>query len=713
MTKLNLDETFKKNLGEIALPQLPQVLIQLIDICKSEEVDIRLVAQTVAQDITITTKTLQLANSAFLGARSQFKNIDQAVIFLGVDTVRNLAISVTVHEVFGKNTKPKGLNCEQFWYHSLLTALLSKAIAQKSGYDDPGAAYLTGLLHDTGKYLLCQHLGEQYQKLLIEFNQAELVAVERETFNFSHPDVGKWLLDSWNLSEDLGLAVRDHHNIAREETETSVLGRILRLANTLALKQDIADEQTIKDTSILCIAPTSLPALVEEQVATLEDLARSLGIKIEEPDPFIQSTQVEQENKELLSHKIEIRSQLYGFMDNIIQAKTVNRVLLALEESFSLLFNCNDLVLLLPEPKASKFSFHGSFRNTIAKQLKTTNVIVTGGTCLVDENGNSDSITELNRVTVITTLEKESALYPLRDAFNNDSILAVPIRISAESQGVLFISLTPDNIQIIEKEETLELISSHVGNRLYQEILKEEYASSFAKERITAVEEMARSVAQEISNPLGVIQNYITLLAEKAGLDTQVNQELSIINNEIERIANISSQLSDLSLISENSVNILIDINKLIADTVTLYHQSLAPNANISIEYTSVLSLPPLWAEENPLKQILGNLITNSVESLEKDGAIEILCHHIPESGTQEVGEIVIVVSDNGPGVPPSIANTIFRAGTTTKSDGHAGLGLAIVNKLTKDLSGRITHSSGQQGSTQFTLYLPLLKPTP
>jgi len=227
------------------------------------------------------------------------------------------------------------------------------------------------------------------------------------------------------------------------------------------------------------------------------------------------------------------------------------------------------------------------------------------------------------------------------------------------------------------------------------------------------VEEIARSVAQEISNPLGIIQNYITLLAGKEGIESQVNQELSIINNEIERIANISNQLSDLSLNSTVSANVSVNINQLITDVVTLYQQSLSTTADISIEYTPAADIPLLLGEENPLKQILGNLITNSIESLEQRGAIEIICRHIPESESQEIGEIVIVVSDNGPGVPPTIANTIFRAGTTTKSEGHAGLGLAIVNKLTKDLSGRISHSTGKRGSTQFTLHLPLLKSTP
>ena len=132
-------EAIHEKVSTLELPQLPQVLIQLIDVCRAEEVDIRLVAQTVAQDISITTKTLQLANSAFLGARSQFKNIDQAVIFLGVDTVRNLAISVSVHNVFGSDTEANSdhLDSEKFWYHSLLTALISKTGARNPRRSSP------------------------------------------------------------------------------------------------------------------------------------------------------------------------------------------------------------------------------------------------------------------------------------------------------------------------------------------------------------------------------------------------------------------------------------------------------------------------------------------------------------------------------------------------------------------------------------------------
>lgn len=431
MTRLKHKEAIHQKLSTLKLPQLPQVLIQLIDVCRAEEVDIRLVAQTVAQDITITTKTLQLANSAFLGARSQFKNIDQAVIFLGVDTVRNLAISVSVHNVFGNHAEAHNdhLDSEKFWYHSLLTALISKTV-------------------------------------------------------------------------------------------------------------------------------------------------------------------------------------------------------------------------------------------------------------------------------VLSVNENDASLTALFQTTTKDFLLAVPILISKNQQGLLLLGLDPNNNSTEDEEEMLQLLSTHVGNRLYQEILTEEYATAFAKERIAAVEEIAQSIAHEISNPLGVIQNYIYLLAEKNKQNPQMSNDLSIINNEIERIANISSQLNDLSLPPKPANNTHTDINQVILEIVDLFQNSIPSQSNIFIEFVPPTDIPLIWMEINPLKQILGNLITNSIDALGNKGIIEINCHLVPETNP---GEIVITVSDNGPGIPPSIVNTVFRAGKTTKENGHAGLGLAIVNKLTKDLSGRIYHSP-ERG---VTLHLP------
>ncbi|HFQ89821.1 MAG TPA: HDOD domain-containing protein, partial [Desulfobulbus sp.] len=82
------------------LPSMPQVLVRLIDACHQPEVDLQKVARIVSKDSTLTAKILQLVNSAFIGARSAFIDVRQAVIYLGADTVRNLAVSISVQQVF-------------------------------------------------------------------------------------------------------------------------------------------------------------------------------------------------------------------------------------------------------------------------------------------------------------------------------------------------------------------------------------------------------------------------------------------------------------------------------------------------------------------------------------------------------------------------------------------------------------------------------------
>jgi HD-like signal output (HDOD) protein/signal transduction histidine kinase len=705
--KLNNRDPIREQLGSIELPRLPQILVQLIDICQSEEPDIHLVAQTVAQDVAVSTKTLQLANSAFLGARSQFKNIEQAVIFLGINTVRNLAISISLHGVFKNQVKKTGFNREEFWYHSLLTALISKAIAQKFNVEDPGTAYLTGLLHDAGKYILCHHFGKPYHDFMSANGQRlDIADAERREFSFSHCDVGRWLVESWNLSSEFAEAVANHHSSESDEQGPAKLDSVLRLANTLSISGTAEGTSAESDAEKLGIASESLASLAEEQREVLGDLADTLGIRIQEPQ---YSDQEETDNayKEELRKKIETRAQLYGFMDNIIQATTMNRVFLALEESLALLFDCHKSFVLLPDDKKQSLIVQGSFRNQLARSLKAQNISIPHGSIWVEETEREGDSPPVRQPRI---LEEDEQFVPLFRQIQSKSLLALPLTISQGSYGAIVLGVPDTNTKIHNSQESLQLLCSHVGNRLHQEMLKQEYAESFAQERITAVEDMAKSIAHEISAPLSVIQNYISILSDNSKVK-DLSEELSIINGEIKRIASISSQLSDLSASKKQVEAVKLDINTVIGESVALFKQSLGPDSEISLIHEAVENLPEVWMEANPLKQILGNLITNSIDALEDKGTIEVHCHHAPGSDENREGEIVIVVSDDGPGVAPSIVNSMFRAGKTTQPDGHAGLGLAIVSKLTKDIGGRIYHTSTSQGHTQFTLHFPVVKP--
>ncbi len=82
------------------LPSMPQVLVQLIDSCHDPEIQLQVIARIIDKDAAVSAKVLQLVNSAFIGARKAIANIKQAVVYLGMDAVRNLALSISVQQVF-------------------------------------------------------------------------------------------------------------------------------------------------------------------------------------------------------------------------------------------------------------------------------------------------------------------------------------------------------------------------------------------------------------------------------------------------------------------------------------------------------------------------------------------------------------------------------------------------------------------------------------
>ena len=96
------------------LPSMPQVLLQLIDSCHEGEINLQEIAHIVDKDAAISAKLLQLVNSAFIGARRSFANVEQAVMYLGGDTVRNLAISISVQQVFRRVESNGLLSIDRF-----------------------------------------------------------------------------------------------------------------------------------------------------------------------------------------------------------------------------------------------------------------------------------------------------------------------------------------------------------------------------------------------------------------------------------------------------------------------------------------------------------------------------------------------------------------------------------------------------------------------
>jgi HD-like signal output (HDOD) protein len=178
---------------------------------RSEEPSIREVADIVAKDVGMTAKVLQLVNSAFFGLASEITDTTRAVMQLGTDTVRALALTTGVFSQL--DTEASQL--ESVWGHSTRVALLAQRIAEEEGASKEllDCSYQAGFLHEIGQLVLATILPADHAKALTAARQtgAPLVDKEREVFGATHAELGGYLLGIWGLPDLVVQAVTFHH----------------------------------------------------------------------------------------------------------------------------------------------------------------------------------------------------------------------------------------------------------------------------------------------------------------------------------------------------------------------------------------------------------------------------------------------------------------------------------------------------------------------
>jgi putative nucleotidyltransferase with HDIG domain len=196
------------------LPTRPTFYTEIMRELRSESASAQSVAEIVSKDCAISTKLLQLANSASFGQSSRMSDPSTAVLLLGLETTGALVLSIEAFARFDK-VKPLYFSIDKIWKHSQIVAGLAREICQRVACDHEttGLAYTAGLLHDIGKLIFAQNFEEQYGQTLREAEQGTvpLHELESQTFGANHAEAGAYLLALWGLPLPIIDAVAKHH----------------------------------------------------------------------------------------------------------------------------------------------------------------------------------------------------------------------------------------------------------------------------------------------------------------------------------------------------------------------------------------------------------------------------------------------------------------------------------------------------------------------
>lgn len=200
--------------GKESLPSIPEVYFEILDALAEPDCPVERIGQIVASDPGLTTKLLQLVNSAFFGFAHEVSNAEEATLLLGTGTIRSLALTLHLFSAF-KTPAVEGCSLEQIWTHSLRVARLARRIATIEGADEgvTEQAFTAGLLHDVGKLVLAERKAAPYLELVARARKENrpLMAVESEALPATHAEVGAYLVDLWGLPVPLVEAVNWHH----------------------------------------------------------------------------------------------------------------------------------------------------------------------------------------------------------------------------------------------------------------------------------------------------------------------------------------------------------------------------------------------------------------------------------------------------------------------------------------------------------------------
>jgi putative nucleotidyltransferase with HDIG domain len=204
-------EGFRKTMATTALPSRPGVYMELNQVLADPDWQPHQVSAVIERDVAMSAKVLQLANSALFGLTSTVTSVRDAVMYLGVDTIRSLALTA---EAFGK-VAPRGsaeFSLDAFQAHAMLVARITASILPAGRTQQE--AVTAALLHDIGKLVLVSDGGRRWAQLHDPARQRHVPMhlVEEETDGVTHAHVGAHLLSLWGLPDGIVEAVAHHHD---------------------------------------------------------------------------------------------------------------------------------------------------------------------------------------------------------------------------------------------------------------------------------------------------------------------------------------------------------------------------------------------------------------------------------------------------------------------------------------------------------------------
>ncbi|HIJ84744.1 MAG: metal dependent phosphohydrolase [Magnetococcales bacterium] len=282
-----------------AIPAFPHSGYRILQLTNDINCPPKELVRVIEQDPILTMHLLKLVNSEHFGLARKITAIKQAVVFLGINTIKNLALIIAPMELLTRDKVPPR-SLTDILRHSLTTAIIARKLAQNLGCSENQATdcYVAGLLHDFGKIALYQLWPDKYGSLLGKLETIEahsFVDRELQEVSTSHAAIGELLGRQWNLPDLIVQSMGGHHN--PDLCATSPLLNCVFAANLIARKMDAIRSGRFSRKEIL---PS---AMIQHFGKDLDSLTASMGLIADEIDHALLLTTIQEDGSMASSMK--------------------------------------------------------------------------------------------------------------------------------------------------------------------------------------------------------------------------------------------------------------------------------------------------------------------------------------------------------------------------------------------------------------------------
>jgi HD-like signal output (HDOD) protein len=218
-----------------ALATLPEVTGQIITTVEDPRSSAGKLHKIIATDPSLSARILKVINSAFYGVSGQIGSVERAIVLLGLNAVKNIAVAASLGQMFRGVKLGEGFTARDLWKHCISVGVTARELARMLKIPAPDEAFVAGLMHDAGILVELQIWPEKLQQICSTAKAAgaDFCETERQILGVDHPTLGQALTQQWHFPGYCQQVAEFHHNPAGAAEADRKLVNVVYVADVL------------------------------------------------------------------------------------------------------------------------------------------------------------------------------------------------------------------------------------------------------------------------------------------------------------------------------------------------------------------------------------------------------------------------------------------------------------------------------------------------